>query len=90
MQTEMLNIYSGIQNIMCNECEEVRNCNRGTDCVVRNLLNYIEGLNVRVQDNAEGCHICTGKGNKTKDVFYDDGRGGLRIADYCPNCGREI
>lgn len=87
MDKKIYSVYSSIQNNWCSGCDG--DCN---SCFVEELLKNVKQLDstTNVSDEAEGCFICLDKKGKTKEVFYDSGRGGLGIAVYCPNCGRKI
>lgn len=87
MDKKIYSVYSSIQNNWCSGCDG--DCN---SCFVEELLENVKQLDstTDVSNEAEGCFVCLDKKGKTKEVFYDSGRGGLGVATYCPNCGRKI
>ena len=88
MNKNVFEIYSYVKNSFCSNCDVEEGCD---ECAFSYILNMLE--NLEHDDSApsqEGCHICLTKQGRSQEVFYDDGRGGLRIAEYCPLCGRKI
>ena len=85
MDKKIYSIYASIQKNWCSGCDA--ECK---SCYVTELLENIKELDSSESSNEEGCFICLDKKGKSKDVFYDSGRGGLGVAIYCPNCGRKI
>ena len=88
MDKKIYSIYSSIQNNWCSGCDG--DCNL---CFVEELLENVKKLDLTATSDlseTEGCFVCLDKRGKTKEVFYDSGRGGLGVAIYCPNCGRKI
>lgn len=87
MDNQIFNIVKTIENMYCSECDLRKECRRNDnfDCGTKYLMNMIKNLEFDTVEE-EGCYIC----EKSRDVFYDDGRGGLKIAEFCPNCGRKL
>lgn len=82
-------IVREMENIYCGGCDLKKECkkNYNFDCATRQIMNDISNVEFYVvAQEEEGCFICD-NGN---DIYFDDGRGGFRIADYCPNCGRKL
>lgn len=92
MTNEYFKLTTDIRNICCFECDSKEYCR---DCGVSDIfkqIKFLDGKNAQtiMEDLNEGCYICTDKNKKVKDVFYDSGRGGFKVAEYCPNCGRKL
>lgn len=89
MNKDIYEIYKYIQDQYCSYCDVVEEgC---PDCSVKFIMSKLINLEIgNDEENNEGCHICAPKKGRRQEVFYDDGRGGLKVAEYCPNCGRKI
>lgn len=93
MKKEYFKLTTDIRTVCCSECDSKDYCN---GCSVADIFKQIKVLsnqaeNVTVAEEVnEGCYICKDKNNKSKEVFYDDGRGGFKIAEFCPKCGRQL
>ena len=89
MNKDIYEIYKYIQDQYCAYCDAVEEgC---PDCSIKFIMNKLINLEIESnEDSNEGCHICALKKGRRQEVFYDDGRGGLKVAEYCPNCGRKI
>lgn len=96
----MKNGYERLLNSIIRVCCDETICGRSHPCSqceqdncgviqIRNMIYDLDAEDGQVIE-AEGCHICTDKRGNTKEVFYDDGRGGLSIAKVCPNCGKRL
>lgn len=81
-----------IINDYCNGCSEKNTENCTSECIFNQLLAKINQSteNILAIPSSAGCHICIDKKGKSKEVFYDNPRGGLGIAEFCPNCGRKM
>lgn len=91
MDNKVYSIIRDMRDLLCDDCDLYDECAtvRDYNCCIKQILNRIADIDTSsVQENNEGCFICNNKKNKT--VFYDDGRGGLKIAEFCPNCGKKI
>lgn len=89
MDKNFYSLFSLVKQTYCDECPDKAYCSK--DCGTNYVLSAIENLeSISVNGNQEGCHICSDKRGKIKDVFYDTGRGGLGVAEYCPNCGKKL
>lgn len=86
MEKSVYALFNKVRQNWCNTCDG-GDCK---NCMVSELLNDIKYLDVGAAETSEGCFICEDKYGKQKTVFYDDGRGGLRISSFCPNCGRKL
>lgn len=88
MDKNVFEIYSYVKNFFCSNCDVEEGCN---ECAFSYILGMLENLEYNNEASSqEGCHICLTKQGRPQEVFYDDGRGGLGIAKYCPLCGRKI
>ena len=92
MDKNFYELYEMVKDTHCLDCDV--SCTE--DCVILQILNKIESLSYNDNNsdpffNDNNCPYCYDKKRKiNKEIFYDDGRGGLKIADYCPNCGRKL
>lgn len=71
---------------ICQNCESPDQCH---DCLYNDMMKSVAALSSAQNDvvaQTEPCALC----KKKKEIFYDDNRGGLAVALYCPNCGRKI
>ena len=85
----MLNkICNEMANLYCEGCDLMKECRKdyNYNCGTRAIMNEIRNLEITTVNNEEGCFIC----NSGKDIFFEDGRGGFRIAEFCPNCGKKL
>lgn len=82
----MISIINGY----CQGCSEFNTENCTSDCVFNQLLQKARQIDSRGGSQEQGCHICLDKKGKNKDVFYDNPRGGIGVANFCPNCGRKL
>lgn len=96
MDDKFYSLYSGIKNTMrCDDCDGKENgaCKR---CNVTQLLSQVTKLDKFYADGGRGslqdefCPFCTDKNGKSKEIMWDNGRGGFPLARYCPECGRKI
>lgn len=82
-------LFDLVKRTYCEDCPDKASCIG--NCGTQDILDGIKNLEaIAVGGNPEGCHICTDKKGKIKDVFYDTGRGGLGVAEYCPCCGKKL
>lgn len=89
MNYEINSIIREMESIYCDGCDLKKECKRDYDfdCATRQIMNKIGNIEFNVSTaEEEGCFIC----KSGKDIFFDDGRGGFRVAEYCPNCGRKL
>ena len=81
-------------NDYCLGCEFRGTSDCSQNCIFNRILACVKTLeaseNTAVVMETSNCRLCRDKRGKTKEVFYDDGRGGLSVAEYCPSCGRKI
>lgn len=92
MKKEYFKLTNDIRNLCCSECDSKEYCK---DCGIADVFKQIKNLSNIAEENVvqmeeEGCYICLNKNGANKDVFYDSGRGGFKIAEFCPNCGRKL
>lgn len=87
---DILNLIKTIQKNVCEvECGGIK-CNN-QECYFNFILNELKNISFEQnEEESQGCFICEDKKNKKRDVWYDNNRGGLSSADYCPNCGRKL
>lgn len=92
MNKDFYSVFCEAKDILCSECEM-----SNSDCKVCRCNAFLQSISSLDKSYgavapvaAEGCHVCTDKRGSLKEVFYDTGRGGLGIADFCPNCGRKL
>lgn len=90
MNKDFYEIYEMVKESHCLDCDIP--CS--DSCSIFKTLTKIEDLSYSSSSSSfsdENCIYCYDKKRKIdKEIFYDDGRGGLKIADYCPNCGRKL
>lgn len=89
MNQEIMSILREMEGFYCEGCDLKKECKKdyNYDCATRQLMNRITALEFDTNSyEDEGCFIC----DSGKDIFFDDGRGGFRVADYCPNCGKKL
>lgn len=91
MNKDFYKLLTTVRNNWCDGCDSGE-CN---SCSVKDVIKKIEFLdNAYGSDvaaiSSEGCHICKDKKGKSKEIFYDSGRGGFPLAKYCPECGRKM
>lgn len=87
----------GVENIIndyCVGCEDYKTNNCTKNCIFNRIklgLRTLEATEETVSSfETSNCTVCRDKKGKNKEIFFDDGRGGLSVADYCPVCGRKI
>lgn len=92
----MLNT-SGVENVIheyCVGCEDYKTHNCTINCIFNRVRAALKNLDVTSSAVAAmetaNCKVCRDKKGRNKEILFDDGRGGLSIADYCPVCGRHI
>lgn len=89
MDKNLYSLFGLVKETYCDQCIDKEYCSK--ECGTHDVLNFIKYLDsIAVNGNTEGCQVCTDKKGKTKDVFYDTGRGGLGVAEYCPCCGKKL
>ena len=80
-----------IINAYCEGCEDFKTKNCSDDCIFNQIKICLnENVDIDSFERQEYCAICAPKKGKKKEIFYDDGRGGLRISSYCPECGKKM
>lgn len=89
MDKNFYSLFTLVKQTYCDSCPDKDYCS--AECGTHEVLNGIKRLEtITINGNIEGCQVCTDKKGKIKDVFYDTGRGGLGVAEYCPNCGKKL
>lgn len=63
--------------VVCENCTD-KNCE---NCALQRAIDLMEESH---------CRTCVGKNGEKKEIFYCDDRGGLSMAKYCPNCGKDL
>lgn len=83
---------NNIINEYCGGCEDYNTYNCTSDCIFNRLRTAVKNMDTsNVVPTFEGnCNICKAKKGRKREIFFDDGRGGLAIADFCPSCGKRI
>lgn len=90
MDKNFYSLFTLVKQTYCDDCPDKElYCSR--ECGTNAVLDGIKQLEtMTVNGNPDGCHICTDKKGKVKDIFYDTGRGGLNVAEFCPCCGKKL
>lgn len=86
MEKPIYALFNKVRQNWCHTCDSQGECK---GCMVSELLNDIKSLEIGHSTN-EGCSYCwDDRKNREKEILYFDAANNMRVAEYCPACGRQ-